>query len=71
MEVHSPTGAASPNALSPKGQKMVFNIDTASQKNMLFNAVNKDATGMETDQEGYEQYLEHTSPKTIIQNIPI
>lgn len=30
MEVHSPTAAGSPGALSPTGQKMVFNIDTAA-----------------------------------------
>jgi hypothetical protein len=29
MEVHSPT-AGSPTQLSPNGQKMVFNIDTAA-----------------------------------------
>jgi hypothetical protein len=54
MEVHSPTGAASPGALSPTGQKMVFNIDTAAQKNMLYNAINKDSGAMEVDQEGYD-----------------
>ena len=53
MEVHSPT-AGSPGALSPTGQKMVFNIDTAGQRNMLFNAVNKDPSAMEVDQEGYD-----------------
>lgn len=51
MNIHSPTGITSPGALSPTGQKMVFNIDTQTQQNMLKNAMMnfKDPNSMETD----------------------
>jgi hypothetical protein len=72
MNQHSPS---SPTALSPTGQRMVFNIDTNSQKMMLQQAALnvKDNLMMQVDEqpEGYEQFLDHSSPKTIIQNIPI